>query len=75
MPTLTGQPPELGADGVENIFCFPWNLSGSPALALPIAVPRWSMPGSLQIVGSHGGEEMLCATAFVLEGAARSVVN
>jgi Asp-tRNA(Asn)/Glu-tRNA(Gln) amidotransferase A subunit family amidase len=33
------------------------------------------MPGSLQIVGPHGGEEMLCATAFVLEGAARSVVN
>jgi amidase len=73
MPTLIGQPPPLGADGVENILVFPWNVSGSPALALPVPVEGWTMSGSLQIVGPDDSEEMLCATGAVLEAAVRSL--
>jgi amidase len=71
LPTLIGQPPELGADGVENALVFPWNVSGSPALSLPIPVAGWAMPGSLQIVGPDGSEELLCATGALLELAAK----
>ena len=73
LPTLVSQPPALGADGVQNIMVSPWNLSGSPALALPITVPSWPMPGSVQLVGPAGGEEALCATGAVVEAAAASV--
>lgn len=73
LPTLTGQPPALGADGVDNILVYPWNISGSAALALPIPVDGWAMPGSLQLVGPDRGEELLCATGTVLEAAAASI--
>jgi amidase len=69
MPTMPGQPPGLDAEGVVNSLVFPWNVSGSPALALPITVPGWSMPGSLQLIGPRGGEELLCATGAVVERA------
>jgi hypothetical protein len=29
------------------------------------------LPASIQLVGPHGSEELLCATGLVLEGAAR----
>lgn len=69
MPTMPGPPPGLDADGVVNSLVFPWNVSGNPGLALPITVPGWSMPGSLQLIGPLGGDELLCATAAVVEGA------
>ena len=69
MPTMPGPPPPLDAEGVVNSLVFPWNVSGNPGLALPIPVPGWSMPGSLQLVGPHRGEELLCATAAVVERA------
>jgi amidase len=69
MPTLPGEPPRLGVDGVVNSLVFPWNVSGNPALALPIPVAGWSLPGSLQLVGPAGGEEQLCATGAVVEAA------
>ncbi|HUP87253.1 MAG TPA: amidase [Acidimicrobiales bacterium] len=70
MPTLAGQPPLLEEGNVPNHLVFPWNVAGTPALALPIAVEGWSMPGSLQLCGPAGGEELLCATGFVVEEAA-----
>jgi amidase len=69
MPTLPGQPPPLGEDGVVNSLVHPWNVAGNPALALPITVEGWSLPGSLQLIGPHGGEELLCATGSVVEAA------
>ena len=69
MPTLAGQPPRLDEGNVPNQLVFPWNVSGNPALALPLAVPGWEMPGSLQLIGPHEGEERLCATAAVVEAA------
>jgi amidase len=69
MPTMTGLPPELGADGVVNSLVYPWNVAGVPALALPIPVAGWSLPGSLQLVAPRDGEELLCATGSVVEAA------
>jgi amidase len=68
MPTLIGPPPPLTDDAVVNSQVYPWNVSGSPALALPIDVAGWSLPGSLQLIGPLGGEELLCATGAVVEG-------
>ena len=69
MPTLAGQPPVLAEGNVHNQLVFPWNVSGTPALAMPVAVEGWPMPGSLQLCGPAGGEELLCATAAVVEAA------
>jgi amidase len=72
MPTLAGQPPLIAEGNVPNHLVFPWNVAGTPALALPITVPGWPMPGSLQLCGPAGGEELLCATGFVVEDASSS---
>jgi amidase len=69
MPTMPGPPPGLEAEGVVNSLVFPWNVAGTPALALPIPVEGWSIPGSLQLIGPRGGEELLCATGAVVEAA------
>ena len=69
MPTLAGQPPVLAEGNVPNQLVFPWNVAGTPALALPIPVDGWPMPGSIQLCGPVGGEEVLCSTAAVVEAA------
>ncbi len=71
LPTLAGMPPRLERVDDLNLtrMTRPLNLSGSPALALPVPVEGWSLPGSLQLVGPSGGEELLCATGAVLEDA------
>ena len=49
------------------------NLAGHPSLALPVPAGG-SIPASVQLMGPDGSEELLCATALVLEAAARSLV-
>ncbi|HET6795167.1 MAG TPA: amidase [Acidimicrobiales bacterium] len=46
----------------------PVNLAGLPALALPVPCGG-RLPASLQIIGPRHGEELLLATAVVVEGA------
>jgi Asp-tRNA(Asn)/Glu-tRNA(Gln) amidotransferase A subunit family amidase len=46
----------------------PINLSGLPALALPLTV-RDNLPASLQLVGPQGGEELLIAIGRIVEAA------
>lgn len=49
------------------------NLSGHPALVLPVPrnlVGTGRLPTAVQLVAAHGGEELLVATAAVLEAAA-----
>lgn len=49
------------------------NHAGHPSLALPVpAAGRF--PASVQLVGADGSEPLLCATALVVEAAARSLV-
>lgn len=44
-------------------FLRPFNLSGHPAIVLPIPVGPDRLPGGIQIIGRKGEDAFLCATA------------
>jgi len=71
LPTLTGQPPLLGGRGIPLVMLTaPVNLTGLPALALPVppAGPDDSdVIASLQVIGES--EERVLAFGRVLEAA------
>lgn len=71
LPTLAGIPPRLDRVDALNLtrLTRPLNLSGTPALSLPVPVEGWSLPGSLQLCGPAGSEELLCATGLLVEEA------
>jgi len=71
LPTVPFFPPPLAEAEQPNAtqLTAPVNLAGLPALALPIPTSH-RLPGSLQLVGAHGSEELLLATGAVLEAAA-----
>ena len=50
----------------------PFNLSGHPALSLPVPLAGSPLKAGLQIVGRHGADEMVCALAAHLEAALKS---
>ncbi|HEY9555886.1 MAG TPA: hypothetical protein VIR58_04080, partial [Acidimicrobiales bacterium] len=65
-PPLDGPTPDTRTTNV------PVNLAGHPALALP-APTGGHLPASVQLVGPDASEDLLCATALVLEAAASSL--
>jgi len=77
LPTLPLFPPridEIPADPMELIIAIsshtsPFNAAGTPATAQPIPADATALPASLQLVGPAGGEELLVATAKVVEAA------
>ena len=68
LPTITHAVPSLlevgaGADPRSiTLACRPFNLSGHPAIALPVGELQ-GRPVSLQLVGRRGRDEELCALA------------
>lgn len=64
LPMLDAAPPPVGATFVQNSLAHPWNTAGLPAITV-------SLPGgpgaAIQLVGPRGGEELLLATAAVIE--------
>lgn len=68
LPTLAGPPVRLHDAGNAaaaipmTAHCRPFNLSGHPAIALPVGEVD-GVPVSLQLVGRPGGDEALCALA------------
>lgn len=68
LPTLPDLPPTLEEARADTTaprltrLVRPFNLSGHPALAMPVGVHR-GRPVSLQIVGRHGQDELVCAAA------------
>jgi amidase len=71
LPTVPFYPPLL-ADAPRNhytIFTNPVNLSGNPALALPVPSAN-RLPASLQIIGLANTEALLLATAAIIEATA-----
>jgi amidase len=82
MPTLIGPPAIVGQRSRSlTRLTAPANLTGLPALALPVPVPEeaiadgadWpaGLPASLQIIGPAGSEERLLALGGVIEAALR----
>jgi amidase len=71
LPTVPFYPPPLPAPpGLHfNAFTSPVNLSGFPALALPVRSDH-RLPASLQLIAPPGAEALLLATGAVIEAAA-----
>ena len=70
LPTLTGPPPLIGERGMSlTMLTVPANLTGLPALALPVPGGPAGLPASLQLIGPPGGEEQLLALGRVIEAA------
>lgn len=51
-------------------FVSPFNISGNPAISIPLAQSREGLPIGVQLVAAHGNEGLLLATAAQLEQAA-----
>ncbi len=71
LPTVPFFPPLLedAARKPYTIFTNPVNLSGNPALALPVPSAN-RLPASVQIIGPANSEAMLLATAAIIEATA-----
>lgn len=75
MPTLPDFPITLeqARNGTSVIamssLIRPFNLSGHPALSLPVPVHGTALKAGLQIVGRHGADELVCAVASRIETA------
>ena len=76
LPTLPQVPPQVV--DAENTAAFlnltalvrPFNLSGHPALSIPLETKN-GLPVGLQMVAKHGADEQLCAVAdFVVKAVA-----
>jgi amidase len=78
LPTLPISPPRIDSLNEEtlvptvleitrNVALF--NAAGVPATAQPVTAAGAGLPGSLQLVGPLGGEELLLATAAHIEAA------
>ncbi len=68
LPTLAGRPVPTGSGYQPNHLVSPFNVSGHPALSLPLRVPGWHLPGSAQLVAGLGREDLLCGTGAALAG-------
>jgi amidase len=73
LPTLSQSPPRLGAERRRDLteLTLPFNLSGDPALALPVPAAGSALPASLQLVAPAHGEERLVAAGALVEAALR----
>ncbi|RKU04120.1 amidase [Burkholderia sp. Nafp2/4-1b] len=75
LPTLPALPITLAQarDGVSVIamssLIRPFNLSGHPALSLPLPLAGTPLKAGLQIVGRKGADEQVCAIAAHVEAA------
>jgi amidase len=73
LPSLPQLPPTLAAirSGVPVLtlssLVRPFNLSGHPALSIPVPLPGTALMASLQLVGRKGDDEKLCALGLHLE--------
>jgi amidase len=78
LPTMPVLPPAIEDLSLDTLFnvCIdvtkhlaPFNVAGLPCMAQPVSLAGSHVPASLQLVGPQGGEELLVATAAVVESA------
>jgi amidase len=82
-PTLPEPPPPLGTftpdkdnpvvaglrAGTFASFTLPFNMSGQPAITLPLAWTAGGLPVGMQLVAAYGGEDLLLSIAGEIEQA------
>lgn len=81
-PTLADVPPEIGTVGPEadpavaypmmarfTAFVTPFNISGQPAISLPLHWSADGLPVGVQLVAPYGAEDLLIRVASQLEQA------
>lgn len=79
-PTLTQLPRPVGyydmsetdidrynAKWTDSVFAFPFNMSGQPAISLPLAWSKENIPIGVQLVGRYGDEATVLSASAVLE--------
>jgi amidase len=80
LPTLPIFPPHLDEVTTDSLLPIviditrhvsPFNAAGLPCTAQPVATDGSAVPASLQLVGPDRSEELLLATARVVEAATR----
>lgn len=65
-PAAPGEAPEgLGSTG-NPIFCSTWQLTGNPAVSLPVMTGENGLPVGLQVVGAYNDDARLLRTAHWL---------
>ncbi|WP_288393645.1 amidase [uncultured Herbaspirillum sp.] len=79
LPTLPALPPTLAAirQGTSVLLLSslvrPFNLSGHPALTIPVPIAGSTLKAGLQLVGRKGDDERLCALGRHLEQALQAL--
>ena len=75
-PTMAGPAMPLGeyltnyVSGLGSAFTRPINVTGQPAISLPLGWPDDGLPRGVQLVGAYGREDLLIRVASELESAA-----
>ncbi|MFS2114923.1 amidase family protein, partial [Herbaspirillum frisingense] len=81
LPTLPALPPTLEAiaQGASVLtlssLVRPFNLSGHPALTIPVPIAGSPLKAGLQLVGRKGEDERICALGLHLEQVLRRHVT
>jgi amidase len=74
-PTTAGPAMPLGdyitnyVSGLGSAFTRPINVTGQPAISLPLGWPDDGLPRGVQLVAAYGREDLLIRVAGVLESA------
>jgi amidase len=55
------------AKWTDAVFTFPFNMSGQPAISMPVGLSASGIPIGVQAAGRYGDEATLLALARVLE--------
>jgi hypothetical protein len=69
---LTG-PPTIGGEPIGDFyddychFCYPFNLTGQPAISVPMGIAELDLPVGLQIVGRRFDDELVLRAAAAWE--------
>jgi amidase len=75
-PTVAAPPGELGeylrayVSGLGSAFTRPLNVTGHPAISLPLGWPDDGLPRGVQLVAGYGREDLLVRVGAALEAAA-----